>query len=70
MMQRSNYRLQQEGKPSTMTAERIQELESVDFELEVRAHNGSSWSVRFEELREFKEQFGHCLVPHQYAANL
>ena len=67
--QRTNYRLQQEGKPSHMTAERIQELESVDFKRDIRAHI-VSWNERFEELREFKVQFGHCRVPNRYSINL
>ena len=28
-----------------------------------------TWSARFEQLLEFKAQFGHYLVPEQYAAN-
>ena len=27
----------------------------------------SSWSVQFQQLCEYKVQFGHCLVPRQYA---
>ena len=50
MTQRYNCRLYQEGKPCSMTAERIQELENVGFKWEVRAYNGS-WNERFEQLR-------------------
>ena len=64
--QRSNYRLYQEGKPCHITAERIRELESVGFEWEP---NSLCWDERFEELREFKLQFGHCLVPQLYSAD-
>jgi hypothetical protein len=39
--QRTNYKLYQEGKPSAMTAERIRELESVEFKWE---RNYVSWS--------------------------
>ena len=65
-IQRSNYRLHQEGKPSHMTGERIRELESVEFEWEAIAF---IWSVQFQQLREFKAQFGHCVVAQQYSAN-
>ena len=65
--QRSNYRLYQEGKPSPMTAERFCDLENVG--LEAGKSKTAIWSVRFQQLREFKVQFGHRLVPQQYAAN-
>ena len=63
--QRTNYKMYQEGKPSHMTAERIQELESVGFEWEP---NHNAWSLRFRQLREFKSEFGHCVVPNKYSA--
>jgi hypothetical protein len=71
--QRTNYRLQQEGKPSAMTEERIRELESVGFGWGItksKTDLASIWSVRFQQMCEFKAQFGHCLVPYRYAANL
>ena len=64
--QRSNYRLYQEGKPTSMTAERIGELEGVEFEWE---SNCLIWSELFEQLREFKAQFGHCVVTQKHSAN-
>ena len=65
--QRSNYRLSQEGKPSPMTAERIRELESIEFKWETSTT--SAWNERFEQLRQFKVQFGHCRVPQGYSAS-
>ena len=65
--QRKNYRLYQDGKASTMTEERIRELQSVGFEGEPTG--GALWSVQFEQLCEYKVQFGHCAVPHNYSAN-
>ena len=62
--QRINYKFYQEGKPSHMTAVRIQELENIGFEWEP---NRGAWSLRFRQLREFKVQFGHCLVPTRYS---
>jgi hypothetical protein len=49
-----------------MTEERIQELESIGFDW---GTNKTDWSVRFQQLREYKAQFANCLVPRQYAAN-
>jgi hypothetical protein len=68
--QRNNYRLYQGGKPSSMTEERIRELESVGFEWGTsKTDLTSMWSVRFQQLCEFKVQFGHCVVPRQYTVH-
>jgi hypothetical protein len=65
-VQRRNYRLYQDEKPSYMTGKRMRELESVGFKWETGAF---IWSVRFQHLCEFKVKFGHCLVPARHAAN-
>ena len=65
-MQRSNYKLYQEGKPTSMTAEYVRALNSIGFDW---GSHKTDWSVRFQQLREFKLNFGHCLVPKQYSAN-
>jgi hypothetical protein len=70
--QRKNYKWLQEGKPSPMTEDRIRELESIGFDWgtsRTRTDVAPIWSVSFQQLCEFKEQFGHCLVPQQYADN-
>ena len=64
--QHYNYKLQKEGKPSLMTAERIRELESIGFDW---GTSQTDWSVRLQQLCEFKAHFGHCLVPIKYSAN-
>jgi hypothetical protein len=64
--QRQNFKLSQEGKPSVMTPERVQALQYVGF---VWDANAAVWNECFEQLLEFKAQFGHCLVPQQYSAN-
>ena len=69
-IQRSYYRLYQKGKPSPMTADRIRALDSIGFDCGAsKADLEYIWSVRFQQMREFKVQFGHCLVPQQYSAN-
>ena len=65
--QRAQYRLHQEGKPSRMTAQRNRELESIGFKWE-QIH--LTWDKQFEQLREYKLQFGDCVVPAKYSANL
>ena len=64
--QRQDYKFYSDGKPSCMTAERIRELESVAFVWDTGA---ALWTERFEQLREFKAQFGHCRVPREYPSN-
>ena len=64
------HRLFQEGKPTLMTGERIQDLESVGFDWgPSKTEFASIWSARFQQLCEYKAQFGNFLVPYQYAAN-
>ena len=64
--QRRNYKLQKEGKPSSMTEERIRALNGVDFDWDA---TNASWNALLEQLTEFKVQLGHCLVPYKYSAN-
>ena len=54
-----------------MTTERTRELESIGFDWgRSKTDFASIWSIRFQQLCEFKEQLGHCLVPVKYSANL
>ena len=64
--QRNQYRMHQEGKPSYMTAERLRALNGIRFDW---GTNNLTWDEHFEQLCEFKEQIGHCLVPRKCAAN-
>jgi hypothetical protein len=54
--QRRNKRLHVEGKKSSMTAFRIQALESLGFE----------WG---SELAEYRKIHGHCNVPRNHSEN-
>jgi len=65
--QRTQYRLYQEGKNSSMTEERISALESIDFEwvLIIR----TEWEVRLDELKTYKEKYGDCSVPREWSEN-
>jgi hypothetical protein len=53
-----------------MKAEHIRALDGIGFDWGTkRADSASNWNERFEQLREYKLQFGHCIVPQQYSAN-
>ena len=64
--QRYQYRLKQEGKPSTMSDERIAALEKIGF---VWDSHGSTWDERLNELEAFKAKHGNCNVPSCFLEN-
>jgi hypothetical protein len=65
--QRRNYRLRAEGKTSSMTLSRIQELESLGFEW---SSHGTLWEVRLSELADDRKIHQHCNVPRCYSENI
>jgi hypothetical protein len=64
--QRNQYRLQLEGKTSSMTLSRIQALESLGFKWDC---SGATWEDRLSELAEYRKIQGHCNVPTKYCEN-
>ena len=64
--QRTQYRLRREGKHSHLTEERIKLLEDLGF---VWSHQGNSWDDRYNQLVEYKNEHGNCLVPQRYPKN-
>eukprot|EP00980_Cylindrotheca_fusiformis_P017963 scaffold5707_cov112-Cylindrotheca_fusiformis.AAC.2 len=64
--QRHQYKLLQEGKPSTLTLYRIKKLQEIDFVWDAHA---SVWDERLNELREFYARHGHCNVTNRYKKN-
>eukprot|EP00538_Stauroneis_constricta_P011083 CAMPEP_0119570354 /NCGR_PEP_ID=MMETSP1352-20130426/43573_1 /TAXON_ID=265584 /ORGANISM="Stauroneis constricta, Strain CCMP1120" /LENGTH=645 /DNA_ID=CAMNT_0007620021 /DNA_START=479 /DNA_END=2416 /DNA_ORIENTATION=- len=64
--QRYQYKLLQENKPSTMTLERIRQLESIHF---VWDSHGAIWEERLQELKEYRSIHGHCSIPSNYSKN-
>lgn len=64
--QRYQYTLREDGKHSTLTDERKEALDDIGF---VWSSHTAVWLERLEELRQFKQQFGHCNVPKNYPAN-
>jgi Helicase associated domain len=65
--QRHQYKLKLEGKKSTMTEERITQLEECDF---VWDSHQEAFQVRLKELAEFKANYGHTSVTTKYQANV
>lgn len=64
--QRYQYKLCKYGKPSSMTQERVQALEKLDFCWNAHKEN---WYARYEELKQFKMDLGHSNVPSNYEVN-
>jgi Helicase associated domain len=64
--QRRHFTLLKEGKESHMTQERIHKLNSLGFCWHTHK---STWNERFHELIQFKEQYGHCVVPLPFSPN-
>lgn len=61
--QRYQYKLFQRGSQSSMTHERVQALENLDFCWD--AHK-KTWQERYEQLRQFNIAHGHSNVPSLY----
>ena len=66
--QRSEYRKYQAGKSTSMTPERIKDLNELGFTWTARDAQ-TSWDNRYAELREFHNVNGHANVPKIYTKN-
>ena len=64
--QRYQYRAKQANRHSTLTDDRQELLERLGF---VWDSHALGWEERWNELREFKQKYGHCRVPKNYSAN-
>ena len=66
--QRMQYKTFCGGEPwrSTLTMERIEQLEDIGIDWNPIE---SSWEERLDELKEFKNEVGHCNVPQEYKKN-
>ena len=53
------------SKDSTLTGERIQELEDIGFEWQLKKIR-VPWETRYKSLVSFKDTYGHCNVPRKY----
>ena len=64
--QRYQYKLQQDGKRSSLTNERKVMLESLGF---IWDSHDATWEERLRELYTFRDLHGHCKVPSSYPPN-
>lgn len=64
--QRYQYKLKLDGKRTSLSAERQQNLEEVGFVWDPHA---ALWEARRAELVEYKKREGKCNVPCRYAKN-
>ena len=73
--QRTHYRYMREGKPSSMTSQRVKSLQDIGLKWNLNKHERSrstydaAWLLMYEELKTFKCREGHCNVPQHYSAN-
>lgn len=58
-----------EDKPSSLSKERVQQLEDLGFAWTVRENNADVWERRLGELAQYKDEHGDCLVPQRYPQN-
>eukprot|EP00957_Ditylum_brightwellii_P209868 15363612-Ditylum_brightwellii.AAC.1 len=66
LKQRQQYGQLKGGGSSMMTAERVDMLNSLGFTWKLR---GGNWHDMLDDLKEYKERHGDCLVPFKYAPN-
>jgi hypothetical protein len=68
--QRTQYKLLQDGKNSSMTPERIESLNELDFNLGLGGiRSNASWEERLQELATYKQVNGHTNVPQKFPSN-
>ena len=68
---RTVYNMIQEGKPTAgrdISQEHINRLEGIGFKWKVVDHD-KTFKSHCKNLVAFKEEFGHCNVPHRYPDN-
>lgn len=65
---RTNYKKFQSGLSSNMTQEKIDQLEEIGFIWNIR-QGRTPWTTRFEELKQYKERYGHCNVSKEWMEN-
>ena len=68
--QRRNFKKFDAGKASSMTPHRVKILNYIGFVWDGGRRNDKGWMRMFEELMEYKEKHGDCLVPSRYEGNL
>ncbi|KAL9180410.1 hypothetical protein ACHAXT_008380 [Thalassiosira profunda] len=64
--QREEYKRMKDKKSSQLDMYRIEKLNAVGFKWSLQNYTVVSWEDRFEALKQFKEQHGHCRIPRNH----
>ena len=64
--QRRHYTLMKQGKQTHMTEARSAELDAIGFCWDTHEN---TWMERLNDLKLFREKYGHCICPTNYAHN-
>lgn len=67
-LQRRLLKMRKEGRPTTLTADRLRLLEDLGLESGMRAT--TTWMDRFMELKRYKDEHGNCDVPQKWKENV
>mmetsp|Transcript_1376 Transcript_1376/g.2972 ORF Transcript_1376/g.2972 Transcript_1376/m.2972 type:complete len:420 (-) Transcript_1376:1-1260(-) len=60
--QRYEYRKLKEGRLSSLTAQKIDKLESIGFDWTPK-HQKKTWDEQFQDLVDYRNEHGHCNIP-------
>jgi hypothetical protein len=66
--QQREYRYYCEGKKTTLSPERLEALQAINFLKDLPTYE-KVWQLRFEELKDFHDKNNHSNVPEDYTAN-
>ena len=61
--QRAAYEQRRLGKPTALSEEQISRLDRIGFAWTVKLDHGTAWEIKFNQLKKYVEEHGHCLVP-------
>jgi len=64
--QREEYKKMKDKKSSQLDKYRIDKLNEVSFQWSLQSWTVISWDDRFDALKKFKEQHGHCKIPRNH----
>jgi len=68
--QRQEFKKIRNKEPSTLNLRRFEALRKIGFQCTTSNRAEALWHKRFNELVEYKSEFGHCNVPQKYTPNV
>jgi len=66
--QRSQYKLYSEGGPSSLSKDQIRQLKELGID-KFKDIRDQKWHEMLEQLKEVRDEHGHCRVSQQYPPN-